>query len=661
MAFRSLTAQEIAQLEAQGCSATDWAEVEVAEAFDARYVHNTRFSGHNKLGVFRREIALPGGLQVHSGIYNATLHNVEVGDDAHLYNIHNYIANYHIGRNTCIENVNAILVDGKTSFGNGVRVPVMNEGGGREIPIFNELSASLAYILTLYRHRPKMIHELERMIDAYAETQASEMGFIGDHVRILNCGSIKNVKVGDYAELTGVSRLKNGTINSNEAAPVRLGSGVKCADFIIASGVEIGDSTLVEKCFVGQGCIFDKHYSAGESLFFSNCQGMHGEACAIFAGPYTVTHHKSTLLIAGMFSFMNAGSGSNQSNHMYKLGPIHQGMAERGSKTTSDSYLLWPSKIGAFSLVMGRHTHHADTSDLPFSYLIENQSDSFLVPGANLRTVGTIRDAQKWPKRDNRKDPHKLDQINFNLLSPYTVQKMWRGREVLNELVALSGENTEVFGYRNCKIRNSSLKHGLELYTIGIQKFLGNSLISRLEQKEWHSVDEMRAALRPDSNTGSGIWVDLAGLIAPRSEVSRLADDIEAGTLSLEAIQTRLETMHANYYSYEWTWALEQLEQVWGCSVEQVTVAQIRRTVEEWKEAVVNLDRMVYNDARKEFDLNSQTGFGADGDRSQAEADFEEVRGSFESNSFVKAVLEHIEKKTALGNKVLAKLAQIKN
>ena len=661
MNYRSLTAQEIAQLESQGCKATNWAEIEVAEAFDARFVRHSNFSGYNRLGVFGKELELPGGIKIHTGIYNAMLHNCEVGDDAHLFNIHNYIANYRIGNNTCIENVNSILVDGRTTFGNGVRVPVMNEGGGREIPIFNELSASLAYILTLYRHRPKMIQALERMIDEYSDSQAAEVGVIGDHVRILNCGTIKNVRIGDYAELSGVSRLKNGTINSNESAPVRLGSGVKCTDFIIASGVEIGDSTLVDKCFVGQGCIFDKHYSAGESLFFSNCQGMHGEACAIFAGPYTVTHHKSTLLIAGMFSFLNAGSGSNQSNHMYKLGPIHQGIAERGAKTTSDSYLLWPSKVGAFSLVMGRHTHHADTSDLPFSYLIENNSESFLVPGANLRTVGTIRDAQKWPKRDNRKDPHKLDQINFNLLSPYTVQKMWRGREILNELQALSGENTEVYGYKNCKIRNSSLRHGRELYTIGIQKFLGNSLISRLEKSEWRTLDEIRAALRPDSEAGLGSWVDLAGLIAPRSEVTRLANEIEQGLLSLTDIQHRLEQMHANYYSYEWTWALEKLEQVWGCSVAEVTLEKLSKTVEEWKAAVVNLDKMVYDDARKEFDLNSQTGFGADGDKEQAEADFVEVRGSFESNSFVKAVLEHIEKKTALGDRVLDELARIKN
>lgn len=660
--MRKLTQQEIVQLESQHCSAQDWNEVEVADAFRPDYIRDTHFSGHCSLGVFNNEFDLPGGLRVHSGITHATLHNVEIGDNCHLYNIHNYIANYRVGKETCIENVNAILVDGMTTFGNGVRVPVMNEGGGREIPIFNELTASLAYVLTLYRHRPKMIANLEKRIDEYAAKQASSVGTIGENVRILNCGSIKNVHIGDCAILVGASRLKNGTINSNRYAPVKLGSGVKCTDFIICSGVEINDSTLVDKCFVGQGCIFDKHYSAGESLFFSNCQGMHGEACAIFAGPYTVTHHKSTLLIAGMFSFLNAGSGSNQSNHMYKLGPIHQGVAERGAKTTSDSYLLWPSRIGAFSLVMGRHTHHADTSELPFSYLIENNSESFLVPGANLRTVGTIRDAQKWPKRDNRKDPDLLDQINFNLLSPYTVQKMWRGLEILRELQTLSGENTEVYGYKNCKIRNTALVHGMELYTIGIQKFLGNSLISRIEKNadKIHSLEDLRKVLVPDTKVGQGEWVDLAGLIAPRSEVTHLLDELEQDKLSLEQVRERFVEMHKNYYTYEWTWAAGQIEKVIGHPISDITLDEVRRVVDDWQKAVVGLDHMVYNDARKEFDLNSQTGFGVDGDARQQRADFESVRGSFESNPFVMAVLEHIRTKSALGDKIRNLLDQLK-
>lgn len=653
MAYRQLTTDEREQLTKQQCTADSWDNILVSEEFSPKYIHHTDFSGSIRIGHFEREFDLPGGVKIHAGIAHARIHNCVIGNDVHLYNIHNYIANYEIGDGTCIENVNAILVDGKTSFGNGVRVSVMNEGGGREIPIFDKLSASLAYILTLYRHRPDMIQILEEKIDQYAQKQASEMGYIGKEVCILNCGSIKNVRIGDYALLAGVSRLKNGSINSNEIAPVKLGSGVKCTNFIISSGVKILDSTIVNKCFVGQGCIFDKHYSAEESLFFSNCQGMHGEACAIFAGPYTVTHHKSTLLIAGMFSFLNAGSGSNQSNHMYKLGPIHQGVVERGAKTTSDSYMLWPSKVGAFSLVMGRHTHHADTSALPFSYLIENNSETYIVPGANLRTVGTIRDAQKWPKRDLRTDREQLDLINYNLLSPYTVQKMWYGRAVLQELQMLSGKKTDIYGYNNCKIRNSSLLHGIELYTIGIDKFLGNSLISRIEKNgDIHSLEDLRRALRADSEVGLGDWVDLSGLIAPHSEVKRLLGDIEQGKTDLQDIQERFAAMHANYYSYEWTWALDKLEQIWGCKAEEVSIEQVLQVVEQWQASVVRLDRMVYEDARKEFDLNSQTGFGVDGDASQQKADFESVRGKFESNAFVMEVKEHIRKKTALGEHI---------
>ena len=87
--MRNLTEQEIAQLQHQHCSAEDWSQVTVADGFDPQYVQDTRFSGKCVLGVFNTDFDLPGGLKVHAGIYHATLHNVEVGDNCHLYNIHN--------------------------------------------------------------------------------------------------------------------------------------------------------------------------------------------------------------------------------------------------------------------------------------------------------------------------------------------------------------------------------------------------------------------------------------------------------------------------------------------------------------------------------------------------------------------------------------------
>ena len=286
--------------------------------------------------------------------------------------------------------------------------------------------------------------------------------------------------IGDYCQIEGAGRLKNGSINSNEHAPVHIGYGVICDDFIISSGSHVEDGTMLTRCFVGQAVIWDIPIRLLIHVF-SNCQEENGGLVPFLPEPFTVTHHKSTLLIAGMFSFMNAGSGSNQSNHMYKLGPIHQGALERGAKTTSDSYILWPARIGAFSLVMGRHVTHPDTSNLPFSYLIEEKNTTYLVPGVNLRSVGTIRDAQKWPKRDQRKDPNRLDQINYNLLSPYTIQKMMTGRQILKELARVSGETSEIYSYQSAKIKNSALNKGIKFYETAIHKFLGNSVIKRLE------------------------------------------------------------------------------------------------------------------------------------------------------------------------------------
>ena len=658
--YRKLNEQEIQQLTANSCTADDWTNIEVAIGFKADNVHHTRFSGKVRLGVFEHEFTLAGGMKKHSGLYHATLHNVTVGNNCCIENVKNYIANYEIGDYGFIENVDIILVDGCSKFGNGVEVSVLNETGGREVMIHDRLSAHEAYIMALYRHRPSLIEKMKAIVEKYADDCASSRGRIGKHVTIVDSGYIKNVKIGDYCKVEGAGRLKNGSLNSSQLAPIHIGYGVVCDDFIISSGSSVEDGTTLTRCFVGQACHLGHNYSASDSLFFSNCQEENGEACAIFAGPFTVTHHKSTLLIAGMFSFMNAGSGSNQSNHMYKLGPIHQGALERGAKTTSDSYILWPAKVGAFSLVMGRHVNNADTSNLPFSYLIEQQNTTYLVPGVNLRSVGTIRDAQKWPKRDKRTDSYRLDQINYNLLSPYTIQKMMKGCQILKDLRRVSGETSETYSYQSAKIKNSSLNKGIQLYETAIHKFLGNSLIKRLEEIKFQSDEEIRTRLLPDTEIGSGEWVDVSGLIAPKSEIEKLMVDIETGVLiSLEQMHDRFEEMHRNYYTYEWTWAYEKIQSYYHLNPEAVTAKDVIGIVKKWQEAVVGLDKMVYADAKKEFSLSAMTGFGADGSREERELDFEQVRGAFESNPFVTAVLQHIEVKTTLGNELIERISSL--
>ena len=656
--YLKLTAEQIAALEAQSCRCENWSEVTVAEDFNPKYVRNVNFSGQIRLGSFNKIFTLAGGIKKHSGIYHATLHNVIVGDDCMIEHIRNYIANYIIGDGSYIENVTDLITYGETSFGNGTKVSVLNETGGREVAIHEHLSSHEAYITALYRHDQKLIESLNDLVSKYVESSKSSFGVIGKDVEILDAMHIVNVKIGDNARIKGASRLRNGSIVSCPEAPVYIGMNVIADDFIVESGSSITDGVSLTRCFVGQACILGHGYSASDSLFFSNCQGENGEACALFAGPYTVTHHKSTLLIAGMFSFMNAGSGSNQSNHMYKLGPIHQGIFERGAKTTSDSYVLYPAKIGAFSLVMGRHVNNPDTSDLPFSYLIEQQGVTYIIPGVNLKSVGTIRDVKKWPSRDKRKDPHRLDHINFNHLSPFTVQKMFNGIEILEKLKEASGNRADNYYYKKSIIRNASLHKGLKYYQTGIIKFLGNSFISRIQDADLSSDEGLRRALRRDNPVGAGHWLDISGLICPASEIEKLCDDLTEGKVrDLVELGSRFGQIASNYYSYEWTWAYDAIEKFWGYDLATITRSQAIDLISQWKNAVISLDKLIYDDAGKEFELSSMTGFGVDGDKVRRDADFTAVRGGgFNENPFVLEVLDHMRRKGELGDRMIARL-----
>lgn len=658
--LRNLRPDEIATLRSQACRADDWDQVWVPEVFDIQYVNHVRFSGIVKLGAFQEEFILPGGLVKHSGLRHVTLHNCTLGDNVLIENVQNYIANYQIGDHSFIQNINVMLVDGRAVFGNNVEVAVLNETGGREVPIYDGLSASLAYIIALYRHRPALINRLCAMIKAYTEHIASTEGAIGRWVKIVNTGTIRNVKIGDYATVENSARLENGSVNSNREAPVFIGDSVIAQDFIISSGGRIADAAKIIRCFIGQACHVTHNFSAHDSLLFSNCAFENGEACAIFAGPFTVSMHKSSLLIAGMYSFLNAGSGSNQSNHMYKLGPIHQGIVERGSKTTSDSYILWPARVGAFSLVMGRHHHHSDTSDIPFSYLIEQDDETYLVPGVNLRSVGTIRDAQKWPKRDKRTDLRRLDLINYNLLSPYTISKMMKAVGILKNLQSLVGETSEIYYYQNTRIKGSSLRNALTFYGMAINKFLGNSLIKRLEGGDFKSMEEVWERLRPSTSRGLGEWLDLSGLILPKQELDVLLDKVEAGSIEeLEQIESFFVRIHQEYYTLEWTWAYEHIESYYGKDLRTITAAEIIALVRKWQDSVLRLDELLYEDARKEFSLTSMTGFGVDGSREEKRQDFEGVRGDFENNPFVTAVREHIVNKRALGEELIGRIEKL--
>jgi NDP-sugar pyrophosphorylase family protein len=643
MSHRKLSNTEITALQNQGCFSSDWSKIEVSDSFSTNSIHQVRFMGNVKLGKLGGPLQTKSGETLTSGLYSCKIDNCEIGDNVLLDGVQ-LVKNYKIKDRVIIEHVHSISVNAPSSFGNGFEIEVLNEGGGRELKIFDKLSAQLAYILVSYRHNAELVDAINGMIDDYAGKLSSGTGTIGSGTEIINTGTISEVNIGECASINGASLLKKGTIVSNKEAPASVGENVIAKNFIMLSGSKIDGGALVDKSFVGQGVEIGKQFSAENSVFFANSEAFHGEAVSIFAGPYTVSHHKSSLLIAGMYSFYNAGSGTNQSNHMYKLGPVHQGILERGSKTGSFAYLLWPCRIGAFSVVMGKNLASFDTSDFPFSYINVDNERSILTPGMNLFTVGTRRDSEKWPLRDKRKDPVKLDLINFEFLSPYIIQKVLTALDVLQELYDKAAKKQETVFYKGIRIKRLMLKSTRKFYNIAVNIFLGDQVIRKLEKFDGaHSMESIRMELAPGKGAITEKWLDLSGMIASEQAVGQLLDDITSGKVNtLEKISSALEQMHAAYEDEVWNWTTRILAERFDLNVSQINADQLLELITRWESETIKLDKMILGDAAKEFDNSSKIGFGLDGDEEVRDQDFQAVRGVLDENKFIKGIKEEI-------------------
>lgn len=635
--YRSLTSDEIIRLEQNHCVCDDWSAVSVGIRFNPEYVRRVQFSGRVKLGVYEEFFAQKNGLTKHSGIYDVCLHDTEVGDNTLIENIQNYISNYRIGSNCFIQNVNSIIAFKGASFGNNVAVSAIDESGGRPVLLFDKLSSHLAYFQAAYRYNSQLIEQLEKIIRTHRQQQIPDKGIIEDHVKICNAGKIKDVIIQSYTYIDGSAKLVNGTIASEKAAPTYLGRSVIAEDFVAAAGASIEDSVFLNNCFIGQAACLKRGFSATESLFFSNCHLEHGEACAAFAGPYTVSHHKPTLLIAAMFSFVNAGSGTNQSNHLYKLGPIHQGITERGLKTSSNCYLMWPAHIGAFTFVNGKHYLHPDTSLFPFSYLLEENESSTLVPGLGLKNVSLLRDEKKWKSRDKRKAGKLLDYLHPNVFSPFTMEKAFSAINILKALK--QNPYSERYNYNGCYIKHISIDKGVHLYELAIVKYLGDVLLNYFGKRGITFWKEIVAAFGQDTHKGSGTWVDLAGLLAPKSQSDLLLSGIVSGEIStVEEIDSVLRGLYDGYDEFEFLWVIDKLKNHFGLDV-SMSPKKFAEFVEKWETASSMIYTMMQEDLKKEFSKYMTVGFGLD-DPDQREKDIVAVRGKWEENPIAETISE---------------------
>ncbi len=647
--LRNLTNREIGVLHTGGCSAQDWKMVKVSTEFDASRVVDVSFFGEVVIGENTGVVELDG-IERTCGIRNAAFSDCSIGKNVLISHVRMPVRNYRIHDNVVIEDVSQLVCEKQGSFGNGVQVKVLNEAGGREVILYPELSAQLAYFQCLYKHDEVFQKRLGELIREAVQAASRLGGEIGEGARIRSCGILRNVRIGPYARLHGVTELENGTILSGVENPTIIGSGVLMKNFIVAEGAEVSGGVYVKDSYVGQGVQVGKHLTAENSLFFANSEAFQSEVCSVFAGPYSVTHHKSTLLIANLCSFFNAGSGTNQSNHMYKLGPVHQGILERGCKTGSYAYLMQECHIGAFTVVIGKHMANINIPDFAFSYLVEDGGTSYLLPGTNLFSTGTVRDDGKWQARDRRKTPVPRDLVIFDVFSPYTVEKLRRGRRVLRELLDRSSREQEAVLHGGVRIKRLWLRKGAKYYTMAIEAYIFGKLVSVLEDElargsSWSALTSRFACHGKKTLSRHSEWADLGGLIVPMERVEAVMEDVREKRLSrIQDLSDQLRKIYGNYREDELSYVCSVHEEEFGLHPCELTPEDALTIVVRWDSVERTLNSLVLENTRSEFAARAMIGYAIDHGEDKREDDFTAVRGSFESHPVVKKILAEQER-----------------
>lgn len=648
--FRKLKKKEIEFLKSQGCISQSWDKILIKNV-DLNRIKDVSFHGKIKIKELNGNVSYHNKVKVEASITRATLIDVVVNGNVYINNVGRLIANYEIENGVIIENAGAIYMEGESSFGNGVETSPIMEGNGRSVKIFNRLNSHIAYIIAMYRHNYLMREKINKIIENYSSSKISKFGLIKKHAKIINARLIKNAHIDPYTTIENTDEINNTTIISTKESPSYIGTSVILKDCIVLKGAHIVDGTVIKKAFIGEGVKLGRQFSCEDSLLFANCEGEHGEMFSIFAGPYTVTHHKATLLIASHFSFFNAGSGTNQSNHMYKLGPYHHGFMERGCKTGSNSYILWPSRIGAFSTVIGAHYDNVDSSDFPFSYITEHgYHQTRLIPALNLFGVGLARDENKWIERD-RRTGDKKDLIIFEVFSPYTVSKMINAEKILKDIKNdINDRKDDFVMYKNMIIKISSLDKYSQRYSIAIDLYLCGKLLHFI--KNCKNINDIIENLKCEKIYNE--WVDAGGLICAKERLNNIIKDIEEDKIKdIENILKAFENLYNNYYSDEKSWVIYIIKKRY--SIENVDKEIIIKILKEYISLLKTSYDILYRDAKKEYDISKMVSCGID-DKNFMEEDFKAIRGTVEDNAFVIKYKKDMDEKIKNINKIMESL-----
>ena len=591
--WRHLRSDEIERLVKNSNTATNWDDIWVSEEFDTNMIRNNHFFGRCRIGRVANEVLQYHDLRMPIGITDSSIISCDIGDNVAIHDVH-YMANYIIGDQCILFNVQEISTTDHSKFGNGiikegesedVRVwlEVMNENGGRRILPFDGMITADAYLWAKYVDDKELQDRLYAITNMKFDSHRGYYGTIGESCVIKNCWILKDAKIGPHCYIKGASKLKNITINSSEEEPSQIGEGVVLVNGITGYGCHIFYNVVATRFVLGDNC--NLKYGArviysvlGDNSTISCCEVLNN---IIF--PSHEQHHNNSFLISAcIMGQSNMAAGAT-------LGSNHNSRATDGEIVASRGF--WPglctsikhsSKFASFTLLSKADYPHELNISLPFCLVNNNTHDDCLeiMPAYwwmyNMYAIA--RNTSKYQKRDKRK--RKIQHIEFETLAPDTMEETIEARKRLEKWTAMAYLNSqgkdpsqhdyyelrnigkdlldnhpevveqlEILGEEmersNRKVRILKVAKAYRAYGDMLLYYAVRNILNYLDEHEGASIENLSAHMK-----GKRLrkWINLGGQTMPEEDVEQLRNDIKDGVLnSWNEIHQRYDELWRRY------------------------------------------------------------------------------------------------------------------
>lgn len=502
--MQKISREQIQQLELQGNFCDNWSQVHFNSNLNLTRIRNCQF-----VGTFF--CSAEKSIELH----HAHLNNVQMGEDNRIFS--SFLENVSLGYKNDLRNNHYIGCKTEHRAGEHHPVKVLDETGTKSlITLKNWSSQTAAFLLSdLIDTEQK-----ERLFKQEQKNEAHKVCIIGNHCLLENNGHLERFHFTDFVHCIGVRHLHDCSVVSTEEEKTRVYYADHLSKAIIQRQSFIGHGCIVQNSLIGQAVHLDNQASITHSFIFSNSEIEHSEVVSSFLGPFSVSHHRASLLIATMANHFNAGSGTQFSNHHYRGGPLHFGQFDKGCKIGSIAYAIHPSTMAAYSTLLGKHGF-IDSRDFPFSIVRERDGKTQVIPGSNFYSYGLYRDINKWQERDRRLG--KKDDATFNeLLSPSICQTLERSVIKYSETKSAAG------------VADALLKRGIKTYEHALR------------------LAALKSPLKAEKSYSE--WTELAGFPFPLAELKSLSQKNPA---SIKEINQDLEKMIEKIQSHKWQYKFQ--------------------------------------------------------------------------------------------------------